>query len=76
MKNKQEKMAAMLTIENADMNLLGKLYDLPDSEFQLGGKFDALARADGYYSGKAFCNENNAWSLTLQDAIDFLMPQP
>jgi hypothetical protein len=46
-----------------------KLYDLPDSEFAFGGKFDEICRKAGYASGRAAANDLNLWSATVEDAI-------
>lgn len=47
-----------------------KLCELPASEFELGGSFDAACRKAGYASGKAAANELGLWSASLADALE------
>lgn len=53
-----------------------KLYELPQSEFELGGQFDARARKAGYSSGRAAANEIGLWNVRLQAALRMLREEP
>ena len=45
------------------------LYDLDQSEFELGGYFDAVARRCGFTSGKQAANDWHLWRSEPLDAI-------
>lgn len=45
------------------------VYDLPNSEFELGGKFDEVFRAAGHASGRSAANDLNLWDKTVSEAL-------
>lgn len=53
-------------------NMNKQLCELPDSEFELGGTLDRMARQAGYASGKAFANDGNLWGATVGNVLEML----
>ncbi len=51
------------------------LCNLPDGEFELGGRFDAICREAGDSSGRAAANNLGIWSTTLRKAIEIVTTQ-
>lgn len=55
------------------MNPNSFLYDLPNFEFETGGKITNLLREKGYdESGKVVINSLNAWGWTVEKLVSFL----
>lgn len=49
-----------------------KIFDLPITEFETGGKINKLATRAGYSSGKAFINDENLWDEDVDSVIKIL----
>ena len=50
-----------------DVDLVS-LCDLPDSEFENGGRIDEIVKSAGYdESGRAVVNQQNAWMMSIYD---------
>jgi len=44
------------------------LCDLPDSEFETGGRIDDVVKSSGYdESGRSVVNQQSAWNMSVYD---------
>jgi len=50
----------------------GRLYDLPAHQFGLGGEFNAVCEAAGYWGGRQCANDLNLWSMSARAAVLFI----
>ena len=61
---------ALNQFTEAELNTL--LCDMPDSEFELGARFNSICREAGDSSGRAAANNLGLWRTTLREASEIV----